>query len=151
MLLSLQDVRDAARLNVSPNGHAAAALDEAVLDPPATDREATGVPVRHLALGLTFGDIPDPEPCTLCGSPMQKEFLEYEARGGAVLFVFAGAPGYGCTGCEMKAFDPAVAVRALRRGARESRLLGDAEGAARLDREAAWVEESAAIRVEQTA
>lgn len=74
--------------------------------------------------GFTLEDIPDPDRCH-CGSPIQKEFLEYEVGTPSILICTSQMPGYGCIRCGVKAYDPVVYTKVLGIAAQEASQAGE--------------------------
>lgn len=100
--------------------------------------------VSYFSLDLTFSDIPNPTPCSYCAAPTQKEFLEFETSTASLTARAAPTPGYGCTGCGLKHFDPCVLADLLERAAGEVCAVGDVTDAERLLRESSVIRQSAA-------
>ncbi len=85
----------------------------------------------------TWNDIPeDSDTCSACGGHIQKEFLEFTNETNS-LVVSATAPGYGCTGCELKHFDDITLLSLLNGASGQFRRFGDEAQALRLEEEAA--------------
>ncbi len=93
--------------------------------------------VRYFNLHLTFGDIPEPDPCPSCGASMQKEFLEFKTESGSLTIRADVVPGYGCTGCPSKLHDPHVFLQLLNNTEAIAREAGKLDLAEHLKGEAA--------------
>lgn len=144
MLISLKDLRVAQQPVVYENGHVTLTLEQPERHSPVRPpRQAvSGLPIEYLYLGLALRSIPHPAGCSFCGSPRQREFLDYEVTTSSIVYRALEAPGYGCTGCEIKTYHPAIAVKALRAAACKRRHAGDISESDRLESEATWIQQS---------
>jgi len=89
----------------------------------------------------TLEDIPEPSTCHFCGSPMQKEYLEYESIFGSVKVACdSPIPAYGCMNCGVKEEDSRTIVALLRVAAASARDAGLSYVAGLIEDEARWVE-----------
>ena len=97
-----------------------------------------GQDVRYFALHLTLNDIPESTPCMACGAPTQKEFLDHKISTETKSLVIRadGFPGYGCTKCDLKCFDPRTFLRLLNSAEGIAREAGEIELAEHLKKEA---------------
>ena len=69
----------------------------------------------HIERGLD--DIPEPEPCPLCGGITEKALLMYGVRGAKVVVETDSAPGYQCTHCGAQLYDPGTDIMLLTKAA----------------------------------
>ncbi len=97
-------------------------------------QESRSKETLFFSLDWELNRIPEPGPCSYCGAPRQREFVEsYEVHTTRYIVRALDAPGYGCTGCSLKGFPDLVAIRLLKDSAELLRSRGDTETANQLD------------------
>jgi hypothetical protein len=87
----------------------------------------TDVPRAYLYvdLGIGLSDIPPADTrCSLCGGSVQRELLAYEDEIAGVHISARTVPGYGCTVCADKYWEPAVLVQLFEAVGDEARRRG---------------------------
>lgn len=76
---------------------------------------AEALPVKYFSVERSLESIPEPEPCALCGSPMEKTLLPYRCHGATTIVETDEAPGYECTNfkCGAELLDPRTALELI--------------------------------------